>query len=336
MNEILNSHPYKITESINKSNGKIYKRFSTRIKDEQGKSKVVSRNTKEALYKFLIDYYKHKIPINIKFEDVFNEWLEFKSDVINDGTIRRYRNDYIRFFKEKAIAQKNIAQITSKDISEFVGNTVKKHHLKVKAYQALRSYMDNIFRYAYSEEYISKNPYARIEYELRQLTKKCDRTITSSCDRTVSLPERKAILAQLNKDYRNKPEYIVAYSIEFAMLTGCRTGEIAAVKWSDIKDDWLYIRHSEKAHRVEGQKITYTIEGTKTNKERKFPISKWLKDLLKRIEIAENNINCKGEFIFSDVNGRITGQRIAACIKTKNRHVYVSSIVTNGTYRKSK
>lgn len=112
--------------------------------------------------------------------------------------------------------------------------------------------------------------------------------------------------------------------MEFAILTGCRVGEIAALRWSDIENGLITIKHSEKAHRVKGEDTTYTIETTKTGKERKLPVTNAISELLNRVEKAELNIGCKSEFVFSNKNGRINAQSISNCIRKKCAQVGIN------------
>lgn len=169
-----------------------------------------------------------------------------------------------------------------------------------------------------SNRVIQDNPYNYVKPKLRLINKRCrTHIIKTDEEQTISSNEIKLLLARFQQDYNTKPWYITPYAVEFAILTGCRVGEIAALRWCDIANGIITIRSSEKTHREKGVKITYTIEGTKTGKERKIPITKQLNELLDRTEQAESLLNCKGEFVFSDSKGRIKAASISNCIRKK-------------------
>lgn len=309
------------------SNGKTYDRWITFvIKD--GKRSQVKRKTKEAIEEYLIQFYtteeQNKI---ITFKNCYIEWLNFKKQIVSDSTIYRYNTDYNRFFRDTEFENMDITFINEKEIILYLSNIVKEKKLYHRAFKTLCGYIKEIFEYAESNRIINFNPYVYVKLKLKLINKLCVTDIYITSDkRTISTNEIEALLNKFHQDYIEKPWYITPYAVEFAILTGCRVGEIAALRWSDVdvNDGIITIRSSEKAHRIKGQTTIYTIESTKTGKERKIPITKQINNLFDRIEKAENNLNCKGEFIFSDEDGRIKATNISNCIRKKCKQVGIN------------
>lgn len=309
---ILAQHPYRIYEGEAQSNGKVYHRWFTYVADG-GKKRQIKRKTRGEIEEYLYGFYTGEVVTSknkeiVTFNSYFHlNWLNYKKkEKLSDNTIYRYETDYKRFFEGTEFEKINVENIRGVDVLEFVASRVDALSLTGRGYKSLLYYLNDVFEYLMDERIINESPVAFINKKLKHIEKSCTSDdFKNDKDRTISKEDLMKLLDKLRSDYIAKPEYITVYAIEFAILTGCRVDEIAALRWSDISNGIITIRSSEKAHRVKGKPTTYTIEGTKTNKERYIPIVDELSDLLKRIEVAENKLGCKGEFIFSDKNGRI-------------------------------
>ena len=327
--KILAEHQFNIYQGDVHSNGKTYQRWITYvIKD--GKRHQIKRKTREEIEDYLVEFYKNEAnKTNIintipSFKEYYNVWLNFKEKVVSDNTVYKYLYDYKRFFENTEFEDMKIKDIDDQIIIVFLAESVKSHKLTQKALKALCSYINEIFELAMCDKIIQDNPYKYVKPKLKLITKQCTKNKSTTVeDRTISSEDIHKLLERFKKDYITKPEIITPYAVEFAIYTGCRVGEIAALRWNDIDNNSgvITIRRSEKAHRVIGQNVTYTIEGTKTGKERKIPITKQLSDLLNRVSNAEEAINCKNEFVFADKNGRIKASNISRCMSRKCKQV---------------
>lgn len=85
-------------------------------------------------------------------------------------------------------------------------------------------------------------------------------------------------------DHEKKPDYIPTYAVQLASLTGMRVGEIVALKWEDIKLDYIVINKSEKYDRITKE---YFIDKTKNKKDRVFPKTKEIEKLFNTIKYVE-------------------------------------------------
>lgn len=105
--------------------------------------------------------------------------------------------------------------------------------------------------------------------------------------KTLILKENNQRMRYLTKDEIGKlldecPKYLKRI-VECAINTGMRRGEILSLKWSQIKDDFIYLKK------------------TKTNESRQVPINDDLAQLFKRIR---KDKQLRSEYVFSNNGGK--------------------------------
>ena len=115
-------------------------------------------------------------------------------------------------------------------------------------------------------------------------------------------------------DHEKKPDYIPTYAVQLASLTGMRVGEIVALKWEDIKKDYIVINKSEKYDRITKE---YFIDKTKNKKDRVFPKTKEIEKLFNTVKYVEQINGFLCEWVFADKDGRIHAPKVSSCIKNK-------------------
>jgi len=84
---------------------------------------------------------------------------------------------------------------------------------------------------------------------------------------------RTNMFAKRNKTYSHSQYYL---AIKFWFLTGCRTGELLGLEWSDIYPKYILF----SKNRIVTSQGEIVKEGLKTQRRRKFPINSQLQDLL--------------------------------------------------------
>lgn len=321
--KILNEvHKSKIWCGESVSKGKVYKFYYTYLPDDSnpGRKKLIKKSKREKLEDTIISYYSKVNEEHIvTFKDVFDAWMKFKQKIVSDGTIYRYRKDYKRFFKDNVFENMPVTAINEEIILAFIADCVKRLELTQKAMKTLGGYINEVMESAVSNRHISSNPYILVKPKLRLIAKQCVLSKPkTNRSRVLNTFEIKVLVDQLYIEYENKPEYISPYAIELALLTGLRIGELSALRWNDITDV-ITVRSSEKAHRPEHGSMYYTVEGTKTGKERHIPITDAMADLFKRIAIAEKNAgnNKDTEFVFINKDGQIKSINIDRCLERK-------------------
>ena len=127
-------------------------------------------------------------------------------------------------------------------------------------------------------------------------------------------PDMQKVQEQFAKDHKQKPNYIPTYAVEFASLTGMRVGEIAALRWDAITNDYIVVDKSEKTNRAKNE---FYISKTKNGNIRLCPMTPAIKTLLDTVKEVEKENGYLCEWVFANENGRIHAPIISSCSRTK-------------------
>lgn len=309
--ELLEKHPYAITQG---KDGK----WRTYIPEKEGR-KLLKLSTKEKIEERLIKYYKSIEEAPKTFDDMYFKWRKVQDALVVHNSSVKYDTDYKRYFLGTDFAKKEIEKINEEDIKLFIVSTVKRLGLGKKACKTLFGYINNVMRSARINRAISNNP---MEFmEAKQFYKYC-KVIVRPKDKTiVTEAEMDLLYQQFRKDHQKNPSYIPTYAVEFAVFTGMRVGEIAALSWDDITEECIIVRKSEKYDRTTK---TYFVDSTKNLKEREFPITEEIRELLHTVKLVEAKNGYFCEWVFANENGRIHAPMISSCLKTKCRQVGIT------------
>lgn len=310
--EKLEQHTYKIWKG---KDGK----WRTYV-NSGSERKLLKYKTKEGLEEALIRYYQdlEEKEEPVTFQDAYFKWRRAKDEELCDNSIVKYDTDYKRYFEGTEFSQMPIEAITEEDILIFINQTIKKQELCKKTAKTLFGYLKNTFNSAKKNHFISEKPME--EMEAKQFYKHCISIRKKPQERVISDEDMKKLFQQFGRDYESKPDYIPTYAVEFACMTGMRVGEIAALTWSKITDEYILVDQSEKYNRKTKE---YYISITKNGMERQFPLTPEIKDLLERIKKAEARSGWISEWVFSNKEGRIHAPVISSCIKNKCRQVKI-------------
>lgn len=311
--EVLEKHPYSIWE------GKDGKWYTYLPDEEKSRRKALKkRKTKKEIEDLVISYWKKQTVLNRRysFEDAYYMWRKIKDQLVSDNTVAKYETDYKRFFKGTNFAETDIKKISSNDVMIFMVQTIKRLRLQKETSRKLFGYITNTVFYARKELGLESNPVEFIK--AKDFYSYCTEKYTPVEKKIIVRDDMKLLQRQFVEDHEVKPNYIPTYAVEFASLTGMRVGEIAALRWDAIKDDYIVIDKSEKSNR---KKDTFYIDNTKNSKIRFFPLTDEIKKLLHKIQMVEKEYGYLCEWVFANENGRIHAKTISSCIKTKCRQV---------------
>ena len=302
--QILNDHPARVWQA---SDGY----WKTYLMDENNQRKLVKRKVKKELEDVIVSYYKKKK--DFTFSVYFEEWKEKQKKYgVSNNTLLKYNSDYKRFFKDSDFEKMDIRKIDEEDITAFMIQVIKRLNLKEKAGNSLWGYISGTFKHARIKRIISENPCDYVEK--KNFMRFYNRNRKSIEQRTVCNNDLDALLQELHRSQTEKPQYIPSYAVELAIYTGMRVGELAALKWGNIKydKDYILIDSSEKFDRIEKE---WNIESTKTGKERQFPLSDEITNLLNRVKKVELKEGYIGEYVFMNENGRVNARSISHCVR---------------------
>lgn len=305
--EILSSHPYKIWQG---TDGK----WRTYLPDK-GKGRILKKITKkEDLLDAIVAFYKSREEKETPktFKDAYFQWRKTHDLSLSNNSIKHYDTDYKRYFENSEFENLPIEKINSETITSFMITEVKEKQLCKKSCKTLFGYIKNTVQSARINKLLSDNPTEFLE--AKQFYKFCMEKPRSAEKTVISDDTWKLLNDQIEKDKLKNPAYLPVYAIQLAMLTGCRVGELAALRWDAITPEYIIIDKSEKYDRI---KKEYYIDATKNGKSRIFPMSKEIQQLLDEIKrVSElNGFLC--EWVFSSKEGKIHAPVISSCIKNK-------------------
>lgn len=312
--KILKEHPFSIWEG---KNGKWYTYLPDKEK-ERGKI-LKKRNSQNEIENVVIEFWKKQEKKKKKvysFNDVYFMWREVQNQLVSENSVAKYDTDYNRFFRGTDFIKKNIKTIDEDCIKIFLCQTIKKYELGKESARKLYGYINNTIGYARKKKIIESNP---LEFlKSKDFYKYCTERYKPDSKKIISENDMKELQKQFRKDHIKKPNYIPTYAVELASLTGMRVGELAALMWESITDEYIIIDKSEKSNRT---KTEFYVDKTKNGKIRFFPMTDEIKKLLEKIKAVEQEYGYLCEWVFANENGRIHAPIISACAKTKCRQL---------------
>lgn len=209
---------------------------------------------------------KRDLPYNKPFELVADDYFRHLAKRKKESTVITYKNDYnnhIKPFFEK----KNISSIGVQNIREWAEKLEKKG-LSVKFMNKIHNVLNNIFAFAIKFYGLESNP----SKAFGSFEEKNDKVIKDS------EKIRYITLDQFNKFISVITDLLWKTFFIFAYYTGCRKGEIQALKWKDIdfEKNEISITKTLSVKSASNYKIT----STKNSQNRIIKMNKTLRDAL--------------------------------------------------------
>ena len=314
--ELLAMHPYSIWC------GKDEKWYTYLPDQTKNRKKVLKKRTSQkAIEDLVVEYwkdYEKQNSINT-FRDVYFLWRETQDKLVCDNTVAKYESDYRRYFEQAEFSDMQIKDVRDDDIKVFMCQTITRLELGKETSRKLFGYISNTILCARKNGIISDNP---VEFlKAKDFYRYCTEKYKPIEKEIVVESDMKELQERFVKDHEVKPEYIPTYAVEFAALTGMRVGEISALRWDCITDDFIVVDKSEKSNR---KKNIFRVEKTKNGLIRRVPMTKEIKKLLEKIESVERQYGFFCEWVFANEDGRVHAKTISACSKTKCRQLGIA------------
>lgn len=293
--------------------------WRTYLPDEQKRRVMIKRTTKKDVEDKVIAFYKKQEEKPKTFNDAYFMWRKFQDEMVSGNTISKYNTDYKRYFEKTQFSRTKIEDITEETIKIFIVRTVKSKKLCKEACKTLFGYIKNTIYSARKNKFMEDDPMEFLQ--AKNFYKYCTKTRKSNDTRVVSEENMNLLYKKFREDYIEKPDYIPTYAVHLATLTGMRVGEIAALRWDSITNNYIIIDKSEKYDRITKK---YFIDKTKNEKERIFPITEEIKKLLGDVKKAEMSSGFLCEWVFCNQDGRIHAPMISSCSKNKCRQIGIT------------
>ena len=313
--ELLSTHPYAVWEG---KNGKWY----TYLPDDEKGRALKKRSSQKGIEDLIVNYYE-KLQELHTIEDVFDEWINTKLEFgeIQKQTYDRYKTDYVRFFDDECISKRDIGLITTEELETFIKKTIREKKLTNKAYSGFRLIIIGIFKHAKKKKY-SDISITQFFGDIDISSKSFSKKIVNDEDSVFTDAEVSRI-----STYISENPTIVNLGIMLAFQTGLRVGELAALKYSDVKGNILNVNKTEIRYRGPDNKYVFEIrESAKTDAGNREVILS--SDALKTISEIKKQ-NPFGEFMFVKNGQRIKEKafsvkivRICKTLQIKERSMH--------------
>ncbi len=288
MNErqkFLDMHESRVWQSTDK-------KWYTYLPDDKNANgrRLIKRNTKDELDNCIVECYRKKEkPITVKV--VFDEWIEkkVKFKEISKQTVDRYTCDFYRYFN-KNTQRKNIKHIDEEFLEDFIVNSIVKNNLKSKGWSNLRTILRGMFVFAKKKGYTSICINSFLS-EL-ELSKKMFNHDKKPVENVIFTNEEVHTLVQNISDSKRLNDL----AILFAVYTGMRVGEIVALKWEDISDDFIHVNRTQVHYKDENGKTVREIRDFPKTEAgiRNIVIVPQLRTVIKKLRM----INPFSEYVF--------------------------------------
>ena len=306
-----NVHTYKIAHT---SDG----RWTTRVSDptKPDGTRMIRRKSKTELYSFLIKFYDLCPDTDKTISDVFKEWCDYKATFIDatnkpisPTTIKRYKNDFRRFLAGTPIEVESI-NIDNMTLEEMLIAVIQVKKPFNKAWSNFHGNLNQIFMYAVRKRYIKSNPFDYIDKD-KVMSFCVPDNVSDDSDRIMTLDELRGLINATYKQIAKHPKYMCNYAILLACLIGLRSGELSALRWENIDDDFIHVVIAERRFDYDDHS-EIVIGEPKNRKHRHIPITEDIRALLDQIR----SLNMDGDgWVFVNKDGkRHTGHDISCAV----------------------
>ena len=289
----LKKHKYAIYMD-NKGN------WSTRLPKPGGGRIKRTYKSREKLEDVIAAYYKElESSLVISVEGAFQMWIEEKLrlDGTRKQTIDRYSTDFKRFFDGSSILKMNISDVTEDILKLFIRETIREKQLTIKQYKGLKTLVYGIFKFAKDHHYTTIS-ITNFFGDLRIPKTGFRKTVKKDKDDVFTEDELNKI-----RDWIYDHQSLTNLGILLVMNTGLRLGELVALKWEDVQDDYLHVHRTQERYKGENGEYVFNVrDSAKTDAgDRRVYLNDEAKDALRRIRFK----NPFGEWILEKDGNRM-------------------------------
>lgn len=326
-------------------------RWKTTIRDDTKKSgrRLIARKNKEDLENFIIDYIGKELEVNSTIRDIYLPWLKSRQLEANSiNTVKRNALDWKRFYDNDPIVDIPIIELTCQQLKDWAHKKIRDNNFTKKQYYNMIVIMNKCFEYAKDSGIIEHNQWKEVKVNtklLRKNSKKSNESQIYFYDEKIKLVSY--ALSRFNENHKN----FGALAIPLMFLTGMRIGEVAALKYEDIKENEILISRSEVTdyEMYEDGTFKYTgvkvVEHAKTDAgERSIPYTYGAKQIINLIQEASKQFGFYDDgYVFCPNSKRIKSNSIDVkiydyCEKLgipkksahKIRKTFISQMVNSG------
>lgn len=265
---------------------------------ESGKRKEVIRKTEDELFENLYEFYKAQEAPPVTLEDVFLKLSQRKRDQL--GRSFQTVTDDARYFSylDDVLKKKPIVNVTEADLRTWLVKKYMPLKPKETALRKMLQLLKQVFSYGMSQKLCLSNPAEYILFD--DYSKDCDHAKKRDEERAFSDAECAALRGDAMQHISN-PRSLMRL---FAMATGLRVGELSALLWADVLDDFVHVHRQQIRDKSRGKQIFCDVEYTKDERRhnhggRYIPRTKEVNEVL---ELAKK-LAGESKYVFHDKSG---------------------------------
>ena len=315
-------HNHPITQGKGKD-----KRFVTYFNLPEGGRKPVRKNTEKEILMELAKLYGITEEPTCTLTTLYEKYiiLYYKRHRGATESTHTMVTTWKKFFKDQPIAKKDITKITMTELNEWALDCISKYNLTSKAFSKPSQIMGDLFDCAVMDEIIPVNKFNQIKFPKGTFAPPKVKSDSLEC---FSESEQLAVCKEAYKDFM-KTGAVAPLGIILCFYTGCRSGELVALKSTDVKGNKLQIRRQEiresklnpETLEMEGSHYI-VVEHTKAYNNRDITLVDSAKKLIALIqETNAKNGYKEDDFLFVNSNGRIHERAFDTRIRKYCRHL---------------
>jgi integrase len=186
---------------------------------------------------------KHETPIKrITIRQLFEEYISSKKYEVRESTLDK-SNRMLRRYVLPNLGNVQIDKLSVKILQEWK-MSIEELTLSIKTKKNIFTELRTMMNYAVRLEYIPKHNLSKVRdfKDAYAFRKKIMFYTPVEFRRFIDAAKSIALEKELNENNLYEWNYYVFFNIAF--YTGLRKGEIHALRWSDIKEDFLSVERS--------------------------------------------------------------------------------------------
>ena len=266
-----------------------------------GKKKI-RKCSEEKLWDALAEWYLDNTTKNITLQQVYEKWLNWKTTPNNAENIKRIQASWKTYYLNEPLSrqliQKPFTRITTLDLRTWAESLMKKYLPDKKKFSRMFTIINQCYEYASDEDIaiIHENHWQKARKKLNK-SLIVSKPTASDESQVFTDEERRQIKAMVYEDLERYQQQSSSAGLQILFLfeTGLRIGECCGLKWSDIKDNRLYIHRQATNEGVKNK--------TKTASSfRDIPLTKEAQRILEDVKAFNKEHGFTAEWIFQSNN----------------------------------
>ena len=182
--------------------------------------------------------------------------------------MKRIDCDWRKYYENDPISKKSFREMTKIYLDDWCHQKIKEYGMTKTCFYNMSMILRQMLEFAVDNGYIPTNPLRKVKIN----TKLFVRRRKKDDDTQVFMTDEQPMLEQVCLDkFKRNPKFTTPLAILLAFKTGVRFGELAALKVTDIKDNYLQICRQEVVDYIHNENNTFTYNGTKIVDNTKTP-----------------------------------------------------------------